>query len=167
MELTTYFAYFKLLSKIQSNDLGMEKSCPSMTISHQMMPHLTKSIFSLVSFMNLHLKTCVFLLLVSLESLMNVYFVSLAQGTFDCSSNVTTTVQILHFLYIHMRRCFISEGVYMRICCNYLHEMPRNKIHCRCCFIAVILTEMKVLTLYHPKRTFISVKMTAMKQHPQ
>ena len=74
-----------------------------------MMPHLTKSIFSLVSFMNLHLKTCVFLLLVSLESLMNVYFVSLAQGTFDCSSNVTTTVQILHFLYIHMRRCFLSN----------------------------------------------------------
>ena len=34
-------------------------------------------------------------------------YISLAQDTFDGNSNATT-VQIARFLYIHMRRCFLS-----------------------------------------------------------
>ena len=34
MNLTTYVAYFKLLSETQSNDLDTENSCPSITISN-------------------------------------------------------------------------------------------------------------------------------------
>ena len=48
---------------------------------------------------------------------------------------------------ISFLRVFTLEFVVWSISCNYLHEMPRNKIHCGCCFIAVILTEMKVLSV--------------------
>ena len=51
----------------------------------------------------------VWLLLASVKSLIYVYFVSLAQGTFDSSSDATTTIRILRFLYIRMRRCFLSN----------------------------------------------------------
>ena len=40
------------------------------------------------------------MLLVSVESLINAYFVSLAQDTFDCSSNTTTAIRILLLLLL-------------------------------------------------------------------
>ena len=51
----------------------------------------------------------VWLLLASVKSLIYVYFVSVAQGAFDSSSNVTRTIRILRFLYISIRRCFLSN----------------------------------------------------------
>lgn len=63
--------------------------------------------YFLVRVMNLHVKMCNCSLLASVETLINVYFVSLVQGTFDCSSNTTKTIQILRFLYIWIYRCFL------------------------------------------------------------
>ena len=51
----------------------------------------------------------VWLLLASVKSLIYVYRVSLAQGTSDSSSNAITTIRILRFLYICIRRCFLSN----------------------------------------------------------
>ena len=50
--------------------------------------------------MNLHVKMYNLLLLASVDTLINVYFVSLPQGTFDCSSNATTKIRILCFFFI-------------------------------------------------------------------
>ena len=44
--------------------------------------------------MNLHVKMYNRLLLASVDTLINIYFVSLPQGTFDCSSNATTKIRI-------------------------------------------------------------------------
>ena len=51
----------------------------------------------------------VWLLLASVKSLIYVYRVSLAQGTSDSNSNAITTIRILRFLYICIRRCFLSN----------------------------------------------------------
>ena len=51
-----------------------------------------------MSFINLHLKMYYFLLPASVEN--TDRFVSSAQGTFDCSSNVTALMPIISFFYI-------------------------------------------------------------------
>ena len=58
----------------------------------------------------------VWLLLASVKSLIYVYFVSLAQGAFDSSSNATRTIRILRFLYISIRRCFLSNHFILGQC---------------------------------------------------
>ena len=69
-----------------------------------------------------------YFLLASVESLMNIYLVSLAQRTFDCSSNAITTVRILRFTYIRKYRCFLS---YDSISGQRLHNIlsPEMKFH--------------------------------------
>ena len=63
--------------------------------------------------MNLHLKMYNFLLLVSVESLINAYFVSLAQDTFDCSSNTTTAIRILLLLLLLLLLLFCNNFFYL------------------------------------------------------
>ena len=100
----------------QSNYKDMENSCSPMTFSDQIIPLLTRIIFSKVSFMNLHLKMYNFLLFAPVGSTsINMYSVSLPQGFFVCCSNATTTVQIVPFLYIRMRRHFVSFVFIFRV----------------------------------------------------
>ena len=62
---------------------------------------LTRNIFfTEVPLMNLRLNFLKVLLLALVESLINIYFVSLAQGTFNCSSNTLTTIWVLRLRYI-------------------------------------------------------------------
>ena len=58
--------------------------------------------------MNLHLIMYKFLLFAPVGSTGIKYSVSLAQGFTICGSNATKIIRIVRFLYIRMRRCFLS-----------------------------------------------------------
>ena len=52
----------------------------------------------------------------------------MAQGAFDCSSNVIATIRIERFLYIRMRRCLLLHDFILGLCLRVISS-PKMKIH--------------------------------------
>ena len=107
---------WQLCQKTQSNYLEMEKSCPSMTISHKMIPFWTKSIFPLK---NVFYK----------KSVLKNF--AIATGKDLWRSIFLTTAKPLP-----LNNVFIYYGAF--ICNEWLDKIPKCRTCCSCIFINIL-----------------------------